>query len=140
MAKPPIRASDAEREAVAARLRTAAGEGRLEPDELEERLGAAFAARTRGELVPLVADLPRRRRLPAARRTARRPRGMRRAGRVVAALAANAALVSLWAADVGARDPLIVGDSDFFWPIVPIVASAAAILAKRRRRRPHLTA
>jgi hypothetical protein len=52
------RASDAEREAVADQLRTAAGDGRLDPDELEERLAAAYSARTTGELVPLTADLP----------------------------------------------------------------------------------
>ena len=33
-----IRASDAERDAVAARLHAAAAEGRLEPDELDERV------------------------------------------------------------------------------------------------------
>jgi uncharacterized protein DUF1707 len=131
MAQPPaIRASDAEREAVAARLRTAAGEGRLEPDELDERLGIALAARTRAELDPLVADLPGRRQRPS-----RRLRVPRVGGRVAAYVAGNAALVGLWMADVGARDPLLVGNSDFFWPIVPIVASAAAILAKRRRPR-----
>ena len=55
---PDHRASDAEREAVADRLRTAAGDGRLDPDELDERLTAAYAARTTAELVPLTADLP----------------------------------------------------------------------------------
>jgi hypothetical protein len=58
MPTPEHRASDAEREAVADRLRAAAGDGRLDPDELEERLAAAYAARTTGELVPLTADLP----------------------------------------------------------------------------------
>ena len=53
-----LRASDAEREHVAERLRHAATEGRLLPDELDERLGAAFAARTYGELDVLLADLP----------------------------------------------------------------------------------
>ena len=52
-----LRASDAEREHVAERLRHAATEGRLQPDELDERLGAAFAARTYGELDVLLADL-----------------------------------------------------------------------------------
>ena len=37
-ARPPMRASDADRERVAERLRSAAGEGRLLTDELEERL------------------------------------------------------------------------------------------------------
>jgi hypothetical protein len=53
-----LRASDADREQVADRLRHAATEGRLLPDELDERLGAAFAARTYGELDVLLADLP----------------------------------------------------------------------------------
>jgi hypothetical protein len=53
-----LRASDAERDAVAERLRHAAGEGRLEPDELEQRLHAALRARTYGDLDRLLADLP----------------------------------------------------------------------------------
>ena len=55
-----LRASDAERESVAERLRHAAGEGRLEPEELEERLHAALRARTHGDLRRLLADLPSR--------------------------------------------------------------------------------
>jgi Domain of unknown function (DUF1707) len=53
-----LRASDADREQVADRLRHAATEGRLHDDELEERLGAALSARTYGELAALVVDLP----------------------------------------------------------------------------------
>jgi hypothetical protein len=53
-----LRASDADREAVSARLHEAAVEGRLEPDELEERLHLALRARTYGDLRRLVADLP----------------------------------------------------------------------------------
>jgi hypothetical protein len=52
------RASDAEREAAADRLRAAAAEGRLEPDELDERVGQVYAARTVGELVTITEDLP----------------------------------------------------------------------------------
>jgi hypothetical protein len=55
-----LRASDADRDAATERLRQAAGEGRLEPDELEERVDAALRARTYGELARLVADLPDR--------------------------------------------------------------------------------
>src|SRR3954452_776871 len=58
MALPDHRASDAERETAAERLRVAAGDGRLDPDELEERLEAAYAARTVGELTKLTRDLP----------------------------------------------------------------------------------
>lgn len=53
-----LRASDTDRERVADRLRTAAGHGRITMDELEERLDAAYAAKTYGELVPITADLP----------------------------------------------------------------------------------
>jgi hypothetical protein len=53
-----LRASDADREAVTERLRRAAAEGRLEPDELEDRLHTALRARTYGELDRVVADLP----------------------------------------------------------------------------------
>jgi hypothetical protein len=61
MARPSmLRASDADRDAVAERLRQAAVEGRLEPWELEERLDTALRARTYGDLDPLLRDLPRR--------------------------------------------------------------------------------
>jgi hypothetical protein len=53
-----LRVSDAERHQVAEVLRRAAGDGRLDMDELEERLEATFAAKTYGDLEPLVVDLP----------------------------------------------------------------------------------
>lgn len=52
-----LRASDADREQIAELLRTAVGEGRIDFAEFEERLTATYAARTYGELEPLVADL-----------------------------------------------------------------------------------
>ena len=52
------RISDADRERVAELLRQAAGEGRLDIDELEQRLELAYAAKTYGELVPITQDLP----------------------------------------------------------------------------------
>ena len=53
-----LRASDVDRDAVIDRLREAAGEGRLEPDELEQRVDRALRARTYGDLAALLADLP----------------------------------------------------------------------------------
>jgi hypothetical protein len=53
-----LRASDADRERVAERLRDAMAEGRLDMAEFEERLEAAYRARTYGELVPITRDLP----------------------------------------------------------------------------------
>ncbi|MGW2596464.1 DUF1707 SHOCT-like domain-containing protein [Streptomyces klenkii] len=55
---PEMRASDAERERIAEALREAVAEGRLTMEEFEERLEAAYKARTHGELAPLVRDLP----------------------------------------------------------------------------------
>jgi hypothetical protein len=53
-----LRASDAEREAVVARLGTAVGEGRLTLEEFSDRVSAVYAARTTGELEPFTRDLP----------------------------------------------------------------------------------
>src|SRR5437764_12632083 len=53
-----LRAADSDREQVAERLRHASAEGRLETEELEDRLGIAFSARTYGELDAVVSDLP----------------------------------------------------------------------------------
>jgi hypothetical protein len=53
-----LRASDADREQIAERLRHAAAEGRLLAHELEQRLATALRARTYGELDAVVADLP----------------------------------------------------------------------------------
>lgn len=56
--RPSLRVSDAERHQVVEVLREAAGEGRLDLTELEERLELAFAAKTYADLEPLVRDLP----------------------------------------------------------------------------------
>ncbi|HEX2363184.1 MAG TPA: DUF1707 domain-containing protein [Jiangellaceae bacterium] len=53
-----LRASDADRDRVAEQLRQAAGDGRLSIAELQERLDTLYAAKTYGELEPVVADLP----------------------------------------------------------------------------------
>jgi hypothetical protein len=53
-----LRASDADREQIAERLRKATAEGRLLAEELEERLETTFTAKTYGELDAVVADLP----------------------------------------------------------------------------------
>lgn len=53
-----LRASHEDRDRVIDVLRVAAGDGRLTAEELDERLEAAFSARTYGELAVLTADLP----------------------------------------------------------------------------------
>jgi hypothetical protein len=54
---PALRASDADREAVAERLRVASVDGRIDAEELEQRLAATYSARWVADLDRLVADI-----------------------------------------------------------------------------------
>jgi hypothetical protein len=132
-------ASDAEREACAARLRDAAAEGRLDVAELDERLAGAYAARTQQDLRDLTADLPQQVAVPDPEQRERRPAHLSQVRRrlVAAGVAGNAALMGLWLADVGPmRDPVIFGITEFDvpWPLIPLAAAAgvAAVAARRR--------
>jgi hypothetical protein len=125
-----LRASDADRDEVTDRLREAAGEGRLEPYELEERVAAALRARTYGELGRLVADLPRdgdgpgRRSRPgpgALARPALVGAGLIAAITIVVAVVAVVALLVVAAAAVAAT----------WW----IVCALVWVLSRRWRRR-----
>src|SRR4051794_15828122 len=53
-----LRISDSDRHRVAEVLREAAGEGRIDLEELDERLEATYSARTYADLVPITLDLP----------------------------------------------------------------------------------
>lgn len=55
--RPALRASDADRERVVDILRRAAGDGRLDVEELDERVSAAYTIRTLTELEALTLDL-----------------------------------------------------------------------------------
>jgi len=57
--RPELRASHADRDRVVDALRVAAGDGRLDAEELDARLERALAARTVGELAGLTDDLVR---------------------------------------------------------------------------------
>ncbi|WP_327043699.1 DUF1707 domain-containing protein [Microbispora sp. NBC_01189] len=67
-ATPDMRASDGDRDRVAAALREHVAEGRLSVEEFNERLEQLYRSRTYGELATLTADLPEMdlHRLPAA--------------------------------------------------------------------------
>jgi class 3 adenylate cyclase len=124
---PGLRASDADRERVAERLRRDYGTGRLSTEDLSERVEAAYAARTLPELEALTADLP-----PAAG-----PRAPRRLGDALdndfrshfaIYLVVNAMLIGIWAASGGG----------YFWPVWPMLGwgigvgcHAASLLARR---------
>lgn len=126
---PDIRASDAERERVATQLRDHAAAGRLDVDELGERLQRAYAARTRGDLTVLTTDLPAT--APAPRPphpdAPHREWGLRE--RVGSYLAVMVLLVVIWAAT----------GAEYFWPMWPALGWGIALVTGRhapRRRRP----
>ncbi|MEO6511601.1 MAG: DUF1707 domain-containing protein [Nocardioides sp.] len=53
-----LRVSDEDRHKVAEILREAAGDGRIDLEELDERLEQTYAAKTYADLVPITVDLP----------------------------------------------------------------------------------
>jgi Domain of unknown function (DUF1707) len=53
-----LRAAQADRERVVEALKAAFAQGRLDTDELDDRVGRAFASRTYAELAALTADIP----------------------------------------------------------------------------------
>jgi Domain of unknown function (DUF1707) len=119
---PELRASDAERDQVAEVLRSHAAQGRLDPDELDDRLGAAYAARTRGDLAVLTADLPPA--PPAAPPPVpvhrRLPESLQAAAARWATL--NAAALLVWAA---------TGDGlDDFWPKWVLLATTVVAILR----------
>ena len=58
LARENLRASHEDRDQIVEQLRDAAGDGRLDSEELEQRVEAALTARTYGQLAALVTDLP----------------------------------------------------------------------------------
>jgi Domain of unknown function (DUF1707) len=112
---PSQRASDAERESTVAQLREHGAAGRLDVEELEQRVGAAYAARTHGELGALLADLP-------ARATARPVAAPRRRDRHewTRFLQVNLLLVAIWA----------VTGAGYFWPAWVMAWWALALVIK----------
>jgi len=62
-----VRATDDDRQRTIARLRTAAGEGAIDLDELEQRIATAWQARTVADLVVVTQDLPATIAAPGAR-------------------------------------------------------------------------
>src|SRR5215216_4300920 len=86
---PELRASDAERESTVTLLREHGAAGRLDVEELEQRVGAAYAARTYGELRALLGDLPDK--VPT------RPVAPRRAHDWAPFLQVSVLLIAIWA-------------------------------------------
>ena len=135
-----LRAGNVDRERVVAQLNTAFSEGRLDVAELDERVAAAYAAKTMGELAPLTAYLPVGRspaRRPAAAPVPATPdreieRGASRAA-VGGAFGLFLVNVLIWAAvSLGTREWI------YFWPIwtaIPFVFAVMGLASQSRRDR-----
>ena len=113
---PGLRASDDERESTVNQLREHGVAGRLDVEELEQRVAGAYAARTHGELVALLGDLPGAR--PARRPAAAHGRGYSHGW--AGFLQVNVLLVAIWA----------VSGAGYFWPAWVIVWWAFALALK----------
>jgi hypothetical protein len=92
-------------------LRDAVGRGQLGLAEVDERLRATYAARTRADLAAVTADLPQA--------TPPRPPAPERPAVPTAArlpwLGVSALLLTIWA-----LTSLAAGHPLFFWPVFPI--------------------
>lgn len=114
---PAQRASDDDRQQVITRLRDAAGNGVLDLDELEDRIGAVYGAKTLPELAGLTADLP----APRAEPPVVRPPSPTR-GRSVPALA-NAGFrhhLTVYVLTIGMLVGIwLLAGAGHFWPFYP---------------------
>ena len=132
-----LRISDADRHRVAEMLREAAGEGRLDMDELDSRLDATYAAKTYGDLVPITLDLPTQDRLPEVRPAAaaarRSPAGMSPTYGGSVAIMSETRRVGVW--DVGDRHTatavmgsVVIDLREARFPEGEVVVNAAAVM------------
>jgi hypothetical protein len=117
MADLDLRVSDREREAVADTLREHAADGRLDADELEERLTAVYAAKTRRDLVGLTDDLPERPPAPPPRT----PVDPQLRAATVRILLIDLLCVGIW---------LLSDPGGYFWPAWVILATGFGLATR----------
>jgi Domain of unknown function (DUF1707) len=127
-ATPGLRTSDAEREAVATRLRAAAGTGHLTIAEADERQAAAYAAVTREDLAPLTADLPAQQAASLPRAPSRRRGALTEAAR--RRLTVHAAVVGVLAVFFVTR--WVMDPAPWFWPAWPMLWLGLSLLVHHR--------
>jgi uncharacterized protein DUF1707 len=134
--KPELRVSDAERDIIVTELGQHYQDGRLNQGEFDQRVGAALAARTRGDLDALVVDLPR---AAAVAAPGGRPAGYRRPPVLaVVPLLIGAAFVASVASGGwhhGGSGGWPYAPFGFLWLIVPALVIAARMRGARRQWR-----
>ncbi|MGZ4389443.1 MAG: DUF1707 SHOCT-like domain-containing protein [Gaiellaceae bacterium] len=117
-----VRASDEERERVATEIREHFAQGRLDGDELADRLQRAYAARTRRELEELRHDLPR---LPAPPSATRAELAARRSALVRELVQQTGA--SFGPFGICTLIWLASGTDGGFWPVWLLIVPAIAL-------------
>jgi hypothetical protein len=124
---PSIRASDADRERVVEILRQHTAEGRITADEFEERMAAAYAARTMGALAELTTDLPvdlaehaRRQNELAKRAKPRKPLARQVREDFSGLIGLGVILTTVW----------VVSGGGYYWPAWPLGIIAAITLSR----------
>ena len=124
-----FRAGDADREAVAGRLRMAFDEGRLTLTEYDERLQAAYSAMTLGELAKLTADLPESSKAVVDESASRSAPVKKEEGKALPAWAGKEwrdwAGVSVILTGIWLVTCIASGQLEFFWPVIPMGIWAA---------------
>ena len=128
VARRDMRVSDVDRQGVVDELRVHYSLGRIDLGELEDRVTSALAARIRGELEPLLDDLPELRpEAPVYNGPPLRERPDRREGGLLRAHiylwgVLSAFFVAIWAGVAASADGDVV-----FWPIFPIAAIGLSV-------------
>jgi hypothetical protein len=124
---PSIRASDEDRERVVEILRQHTAEGRITAEEFEERMTAAYSAKTLGALAELTTDLPvdlaehTRRQQNLARPARQRGRLPKQVRQELAGLGSLAVvLTTVW----------VISGAGYFWPVWPLGIIAAITVAR----------
>ncbi|KIH96602.1 hypothetical protein LP52_23820 [Streptomonospora alba] len=131
-----LRASDADRDAVALRLSDALSDGRLDLAEYQSRLDSAMGARTVGELAPLTTDIP----APGSpgngpvdlAHTGREnapPSWRERTGKWNTWMGGAGVMITVWLVS-----SIAAGDLQGFWPAMPLAIWALVIISGGCRR------
>lgn len=132
-----LRASDADRDAVARHLATALSEGRLDLEEYQGRLDSTMGAVTMADLVPLTTDLPSDPAGTADAQAAQEgPVDLAETGKQKAARSRRPgeqwqgwAGVAVIMIGIWLISSITSGDIQFFWPAIPLGIWAVVLLA-----------
>lgn len=128
-----MRASDADRAAVAQRLQHAVDEGRLDLSDYDERLRDTYASRTYGELAEITADLPAPAAVPLVKAGSTAVAKREGPGEEWRSWAGTAVLlITIWGITSVASGGFL-----FFWPMFPIGIWGAILLASALGGRSH---